>query len=122
MKISFHCDSVKEFVQLILDFASIDMRVESRSCSFNVAEVRVGAVVYSITEGQPPYLNLPMVVNYMLNKIQRENDSIFLRTADGSSLCGSQEVCSFFNNELPERFVLRVGWRTDYQDLLFSRE
>jgi hypothetical protein len=114
MKIILILDSQEEFSQFICSTAE-----RYWSLMDNVSEVCIGDVIYAVapdTKHQPANVQ---VVNYMLNDVQIENDSIWI-SKNGETFSGSQLVRRHIE-ELPENFSLRVGWRTDYSEYSFTR-
>ena len=87
----------------------------------HVYRVRVGDIVYSVNEdsGEAQCVDCE-ISNYIVNDVQIGNDTIWMRTDDGGKVYGAGRVFEQIK-KLPYSFLLRVGWRTDYQSYVFRK-
>lgn len=144
MKITIAFESFEELAQFVLSASLLDFKSGSLShgkiwrfqknemllptSSFwpllsHVCEVGVGDITYTVKEITESENVDFKIFNYMLNDTQTENDSIsIVFPTDGKQhLHGSQHVREFIE-KCPDSFLLRVGWRTDYQDYIFRKK
>ena len=129
MKINLFFDSKNEFAEFILSASSIHFGSkfqEMKDRNFHleflelVYEVGVERTRYSVVRASFGQKAEYTIINYMLNDVQIENDSVYFTNDRGGGGNGSQDVRNLLAG-LPESFVLRVGWRTDYEEFIFSK-
>jgi len=135
MKIKLSFDSLDEFVVFILSASSIkfDLMFQQMNTDLpikeflaNVNMIQIEDIAYSVisADSLETKLNIECsVVNYMLNKPQIENDSVFIKfNSEHETIYGSQNVREYFNESLPDTFLLRTGWRTEYEEFVFCKK
>jgi hypothetical protein len=130
MKIKLFFDTVQDFADFILASASIELRsvpgtvferIDNPTFLGCVIEIQVSTVTYTLSKCEMHNLERPMVVNYMCNAVQRAADHVFILNLMGQIPKGSQAIREFFEKQLPEKFELRTGWRTDFEEFVFTR-
>jgi len=134
MKVKLFFDSRDEFVEFVLSASSIHFGsefqvIKKRKNRFDgfdflelVPEVEVEKVRYSVARASSDQKAEYTIINYMLNDVQIKNDLVFFTTnRRGREGAGSQDIMNLFT-KLPESFILRVGWRTDYEEFIFRKQ
>lgn len=135
MKISLYFDSTQEFSLFICSVAALDFRTMPKIgvdlsrclpaetyCPFldHVSSVRVVNVTYVVEANSAMFKSeAHKVMNYMLNDVQMEHDSI-MAICDDETTRGSQQVREYIET-LPRSFGLKVGWVTDHQLYVFHK-
>ncbi len=135
MKIKLSFDSLDEFAVFILSASSInfDLMFQRMNTDLPVKEflanvniIQVEDVTYSVKSNNSLESKLDVdcsVINYMLNKAQIENGSVLVSFSnEDETIVGSQKVREYFNKNLPDTFLLRVGWRTEYTEFTFCKK
>lgn len=133
MKIQLFFDSVDEFAVFVLSASSIrfDLMFQRIKTDFprkdflnSVDMIKIDNTSYSVKPHrytEPQNIDYS-IINYMLNDTQIEYDSVFIKfNDDRDAIIGSQNIRKYINNNLPDVFLLRVGWRTDYDEFLFIK-
>ncbi len=134
MKIKLSFDSQDEFAVFILSVSSInfDLMFQRMNTDLPVKEflanvnmIQIEDVTYSVKSDNSLESKLDIdcsVISYMLNTEQIENDSVFIKiNSEHEVITGSQKVREYFNENLPDTFLLRIGWRTDYTEFVFCK-
>lgn len=132
MKVKLSFDSKDEFAEFILSASSI--RFESKfqqmkkgGCLHRfpdflelVCEIEVEEVRYSVAKASFGQEAKYKIFNYMLNIEQIKYDAVHFVNDRGENREGSQNTQGLLMR-LPESFVLRIGWVTDYEEFVFKK-